>query len=237
MRPGTSLVRRPPVPVTVARVATAPSATRTDRVAIVTGGSRGLGREIALDLARRGYAVVVNYASDQRAADEAVEEILATEGSALTVRGDVSDELDVQRLFSETSEAFGGVDVVVHAAGQPVPCRLADCDVAAFDALLRTNVLGTFIVNRQAAQDVRHGGAIVNLPALAADGATAGAVETITRVLSRQLRGRDITVNAVAIGPTRPDTSAGIVGAVAFLVSAEGHWLNGQVVWPDDGMA
>lgn len=213
-------------------VASPDDATRTDRVAIVTGGSHGLGREIALDLAGRGYAVVVNYARDQRAADGAVEEVLAADGTALTVRGDVADELDVQRLFSETSEAFGGVDVVVHAAGQTLPCPLADCDVDTFGALLRTNVLGTFIVNRQAARDVRDGGAVVNLPAVAAEGASTGAVETITRVLARQLRARDITVNAVA----HADTGAGVVRVVAFLVSAEGHWVNGQVIAPDDGM-
>jgi 3-oxoacyl-[acyl-carrier protein] reductase len=211
--------------------------TRTDRVAIVTGGSHGLGREIALDLAGHGYAVVVNYARDQRAADDAVEEVLAADGTALTVRGDVADELDVQRLFNETTEAFGGVDVVVHAAGRTVPCRLADCDVDTFDALLRTNVLGTFVVNRQAARDVRKGGAIVNLPAVAAEGASSGAVEMITRALARQLRGRDITVNAVASGPARPDTSAGVARVVAFLVSAEGHWVNGQVIAPDDAIA
>src|SRR5262249_3326948 len=99
------------------------------------------------------------------------------------------------------------------------------------------NVLGTFIVNRQAARDIRDGGAIVNLPAMAAEGASTGAVETITRVLARQLRTRDITVNAVASGPTRPDTSGGVVRVVAFLVSAEGHWVNGQVIAPDDGIA
>ncbi len=212
-------------------------ATRADRVAIVTGGAHGLGREIALDLAGRGYAVVVNYARDQGAADGTVGEVLAADGTALTVRGDVADELDVQRLFSETSEAFGGVDVVVHAAGQTLPCRLADCDVDTFDALLRTNVLGTFIINRQAARDVRDGGAIVNLPAAAAEGASTGAVETITRVLARQLRARDVTVNAVTGGPARPDASAGIVRVVAFLVSAEGHWVNGQVLAPDDALA
>ena len=126
---------------------------------------------------------------------------------------------------------------MVHAAGQTLSGPLADCDVDTFDALLRTNVLGTFIVNRQAARDVRDGGAIVNLPAVAAEGASTGAVETITRVLARQLRGRDITVNAVTSGPARANTSTGVVRVVSFLVSAEGHWVNGQVIAPDDGLA
>jgi 3-oxoacyl-[acyl-carrier protein] reductase len=87
-----------------------------DRVAIVTGGSRGVGRHVAGRLARRGYAVVVDYAHDQRDADAAVDEILAAGGCAVAIRADVTDALDVQRLFEETVEAFGAVDLVVHAA-------------------------------------------------------------------------------------------------------------------------
>ena len=98
--------------------APADDTTRNYRVAIVTGGSRGLGRDVTRTLAGRGYAVVVYYDRNQWAADAAVEEILAANGSALTARGDVADELDVERLFAETIKAFGGVDVVVHAAGQ-----------------------------------------------------------------------------------------------------------------------
>ena len=99
-------------------VTPAEDTTRTDRVAIVTGGSRGLGREVTCALAGRGYAVVIFYARNQRAADATVEEILTADGTALAVRGDVADELDVARLFAETIEAFGGVDVVVHAVGR-----------------------------------------------------------------------------------------------------------------------
>ena len=87
-----------------------------ERVAIVTGGSRGIGRAVARDLARRGYAVVVDYARDQRDAEAAVEEILAAGGVAVAIRADATDELDVERLFAETIEAFGGVDLVVRGA-------------------------------------------------------------------------------------------------------------------------
>jgi 3-oxoacyl-[acyl-carrier protein] reductase len=111
-----------------------------EAVAIVTGGSCGIGREIARKLASRGYAVVVVYVRDQDEAEAAVEEILAANGTALAVRADVADELDVERLFEETVAAFGGVDVVVHTA-----------------------VRGTSVVNQQAAHRLRHGGAIVNV--------------------------------------------------------------------------
>jgi 3-oxoacyl-[acyl-carrier protein] reductase len=109
-------------------------------VAIVTGGSRGVGRALARALAGRGYAVVISYAQDQAAAEAAVEAILAANGTALAVRADVTDELDVERLFDETIEAFGGVDVVVHTAPRGIP-----------------------LVDRQAARRLRHGGAIVDV--------------------------------------------------------------------------
>jgi 3-oxoacyl-[acyl-carrier protein] reductase len=112
---------------------------RTDPVAVVTGGSCGAGREIARALASRGYAVVVVYLRDQREAERAVDEILAANGMALAVRADVTDELDVERLFTETAAAFGAVDVVV-------------------DAAMPT----TAVVSQQAARQLSHGGAIVN---------------------------------------------------------------------------
>jgi 3-oxoacyl-[acyl-carrier protein] reductase len=108
-------------------------------VAIVAGGSRGIGREIARRLAGRGYAVVVVYMRDQGEAEAAIEEILAANGTAIAVRADVTDVLDVERLFHETDAAFGGVDVVVNTA-----------------------MRGNSLVNRQAARRLRRGGAIVD---------------------------------------------------------------------------
>jgi 3-oxoacyl-[acyl-carrier protein] reductase len=217
--------------------------TSTGRVAIVTGGSRGIGREVAHKLARRGYAVVVDYAGDQGAADAAVEEVLAANGTALAIRADVADELDAERLITETIEAFGGVDVLVHAAGQMILGPVVDYDLDAFDALQRTNARGTFVVNQQASRRLRDGGAIVNFSSsavglpyagYAAYAASKGAVEAITRVLAVELRGRDITVNAVAPGPEHrgPD----IADVVAFLVSEAGHWVNGQVIRGNRGI-
>ena len=214
-------------------------------MAIVTGGARGIGREVTLTLARRGFAVVVNYARNQGAADDTVEEVLAAHGSALTVRGDVADELDVERLFTETTEAFGGVDVVVHAARLVAVTSEVDGDLDTFDELLRTNARGTFVVNRQAARELRNGGAIVNLtssgdglalPTDAVCAASSGAVEAITRVLARELGVRDITVNALAPELTRPGQPADIANLIAFLVSEEGHAVNGQVIPINDRM-
>jgi 3-oxoacyl-[acyl-carrier protein] reductase len=216
------------------------SATCIDRAVIVTGGSRGIGREVARNLANRGYAVIVDYAGNQRDADAVVDEILAANGTALTVRADVADELDVQRLFTETIAAFGGVDVVVHAAAvATTPGPVVDYDLDMFDAVLRTNVRGTFAVNRQAARELRDGGAIVNLsssivslasPTFGAYAASKAAVDAITRVLARELHARNITVNAVAPGLEPPAAHADIANVVAFLVSEGGHSINGQVI-------
>ena len=117
------------------------------------------------ELANRGFAIVVGYLTDRRAADATVDEVLAAGGAALTIRADVGDELDVERMFTEATEAFGGVDVVVHATGDGVLARVGDGDVDRFDAVQHAIVRGTFLVNRQATRQVRDGGTIVNLPA------------------------------------------------------------------------
>jgi 3-oxoacyl-[acyl-carrier protein] reductase len=217
----------------------------TTRVAIVTGDSRGLGREMTRKLADRGYAVVVYYAWNQRAAEAAVQEVLAANGAALAVRGDVDDELDVERLFAETIEAFGGVDVVVHVVGQIVLGLVSDGDADTFDLRWPRSVRGTFIVNRQTARELRDGGAIINLydcvgglalRAPAAYGASKGAVDSITRLLASELGGRDVTVNAVALELKRPAVAAEVVGIVSFLASEAGHGVNGQVIRLNGGL-
>ncbi len=208
-------------------------------VAIVTGGSQGIGRAVARKLAAGDYAVVVNYLNSQRGADAAVEEILAANGTAVAVRADVADALDVERLFTETIDAFGRVDVVVHAAARMILGTVAGYDLQTFDALHRVNARGTFVVNQQASLQLRDGGAIVNfsssavglaLPSYAAYAASRGAVDAITPVLARELRARDITVNAIALGPERPEANADVAELVAFLASEDGRWVNGQVI-------
>ena len=209
------------------------------RVAIVTGGSRDIGRAVARKLAIQGHAVVINYINSQPAADAAVEEILAAHGTAVAICADVADELDVERLFRETIDAFGGVDVVVHAATRMMLGTVAGYDLRTFDALQRVNARGTFVVNQQASLALRDSGAIVNfsssavghaLPTYAAYAASKGAVDAITPVLARELSARDITVNAIALGLERPATPADIANLVAFLVSEDGRWINGQVI-------
>jgi 3-oxoacyl-[acyl-carrier protein] reductase len=239
---------------------TSHESTCTGRVAVVTGGSRGVGREAVRRLAGRGYAVAVGYTRDRGAAETIVEEVIATGGCALTIRADVADELDVERLFAETIEAFGDVDVVVHAAALltvgTVTLGTADHDLDGFDAMQRTDVRGTFVVNRQAARQLRRGGAIVNVsgsfaglaglagltglaglpvPITASYAAGKGAVEAMTRVFARDLRARDITVNAVAAEGDGPDVAAAIADVVALLVSGDGRSLNGQVIRVDAG--
>jgi 3-oxoacyl-[acyl-carrier protein] reductase len=220
-------------------VTTEPHSASANRVAIVTGGSCGVGRAVARKLAIRDYAVVINYINSRAAADAAVEEILAANGAAVAVCADVADELDVDRLFSETIDAFGGVDVVVHAAARMILGPVASYDLRAFDVLHRTNVRGTFVVNKQASLQLRDGGAIVNisssavglaLPTYAAYAASKGAVDAITPVLAHELRTRDITVNAIALGPECPGAVTDVAELVAFLVSQEGRWVNGQVI-------
>ncbi|WP_410809629.1 SDR family oxidoreductase [Micromonospora sp. 067-2] len=188
--------------------------TSAQRVAIVTGGSRGMGREIVERLAADGHAVVVNYASNTVEADAAVAAVTAAGGRAVAYQGDVADENAVAELFDVAEREFGGVDVVVNVAGVMPVKPVVDFDLAALDRVLRVNLRGTFVVNQQAARRVRSGGSIVNIsssitrfarPGYAAYAATKGGVEAITLILARELRGRDVTVNTVAPGPIATD--------------------------------
>jgi len=240
------------------------------RVAVVTGGSRGIGRETAERLAADGYAVVVNYAGNEAEADKTVAAITEAGGEAIAVRADVADETAVAALFDATESAFGGVDVVVHAAGVMALAPLADLDLDALDRMHRTNIRGTFVVDQQAARRLRAGGALINfsssvlalaIPGYSAYAATKGAVEAMTLIVARELRGRDVTVNAVAPGPTatalfldgkdeetiarmaaqppleRLGTPEDIAGVVAFLAGPAGRWVNGQVIRANGGIA
>jgi 3-oxoacyl-[acyl-carrier protein] reductase len=214
------------------------------RVAIVTGASRSVGRAIVRRLAGHGHTVVVNYLHDQPAAEATVDAILTDNGAAVTIRADVADEMDVERLFAETITAFGGIDAVVHAVGGRITATaLAEVDIDEFDALCRINTRATFIVNREAARHVRNRGAIVNLstpaersspPTYAVYTATKAATDVFTRALALELRERDITVNAVSLDLDRPCAPDRVADIVAYLLSDDGHRLNGQLLRVDD---
>ncbi|MFI7233229.1 SDR family oxidoreductase [Nonomuraea angiospora] len=239
------------------------------RVAVVSGGSRGIGKAIAVALAARGCAVAVGFQGAASAAAQVVETITASGGRAIPVQADVADEDAVAAMFDTVEKSFGGVDVVVNSAGRMSLSPIADLDLDDLDALHRTNIRGAFVMAREAARRVRAGGAIVTLstsvvglqfPNYGAYAASKGAVEAMTLVLARELRGRDITVNAVAPGPTatelfldgkdeatverlakqppleRLGTPEDIAEVVAFLAGPAGRWVNGQIVRANGGI-
>ncbi|MFE6826582.1 SDR family oxidoreductase [Streptomyces sp. NPDC057690] len=241
----------------------------TTRVALVTGASGGIGRAVARRLAAEGMAVGVHYAGNEVAAQETVAAVEAAGGRAIAVTGDVADEGAMADAFSAVEGAFGGIDVVVHTAGVMTLAPIAEFDLDAFDRLMRTNVRGAFVVAREAARRVRDGGAVVTFstsvtrlafPGYAPYAASKGAVEAMTLVLAREMRGRDVTVNAVAPGPTatplflegkdqetidrlaaqppleRLGTPDDIAETVAFL-AGPGRWVNGQVLFANGGIA
>jgi len=240
-----------------------------EKVAIVTGASRGIGAAIAKRLARDGFGVVVNHAGSAAQAAAVVARIEQAGGRAIVAQADVSDPVAVARMFDAAEAAFGGIDVLVNNAGIMKLAPLADSDDALFDRHVAVNLKGTFNTLRQAARRVREGGRIINLSTsvvglklegYAVYAATKAAVETLTAILSKELRGRSITVNAIAPGPTatalflegkspelierlskanpleRFGTPADIANAVAFLAGPDGGWINGQVLRANGGM-
>jgi 3-oxoacyl-[acyl-carrier protein] reductase len=227
-----------------------------------------MGRAIAARLAADGLDVAVAYTGSVDLADAAVKEIAEQGRRGAAFAADIADEEAVSALFDAVQDRFDHLDVVVHTAGINRPAALADLDLADFDEIHRVNVRGTFVVNQQAARRVHEGGAIVNVstsmvrfapPELSAYAASKAAVDALTRILAKEMRGRDITVNAVAPGPTATaaflhSTSAeeqrqlaalpplgrlgspdDIAGIVSFLAGPAGRWVNGQVVYANGG--
>ena len=221
-------------------MSTALNGSPAGHVAIVTGGSRGVGRAAIHRLAAGGCAVVVNYLHDQRAAESTVDAILADSGNAVAVRADVADDLDVKRLFAETIAAFGGIDVVVHAAGSRITASdVTKAGLDEFDALVRINTRATFVVSQQAAQHLRNGGAIVNLSSSAGGSslrthglyaATKAPADVLTRAFALELRERNITVNAVSVAVDMPCAPNQVADVIAYLLSEHDHGLTGQVL-------
>jgi 3-oxoacyl-[acyl-carrier protein] reductase len=240
----------------------------TERVAIVTGASGGIGHAVAVRLAQAGMSVAVHYAGNRDRAKAVADEIVGAGGRAMAVSADVADETQVAALFDEVEAEFGGVDVVVNTAGIMRLSPLTELNLDDFDRMHRTNVRGTFVVSQQAARRVREGGAVINfsssvtkiaLTTYTAYAATKGAVDAMTLILAKEMRGRDVTVNAVAPGPTatplfldgksqqaidnlrnmspleRLGEPNDIAEAVAFL-AGPARWVNGQIVYVNGGV-
>jgi 3-oxoacyl-[acyl-carrier protein] reductase len=241
----------------------------SSRVAIVTGASRGIGRAIASRLAADGFAVVVNYASKRGEAEQVIEAIRAAGGKAVTIQADVSKPEDVTRLFEETGRHLGGVDVLVNNAGIMELKMMGEVPDELFERTFAINVRGTFYTMRAAAKALRSGGRIINfsssvlglaLPTYAVYSASKAAVEALTRIGAKEFRGKSITVNAVAPGPTATDlfprgksaeqieqfskmpplerlgTPEDIANVVSFLASKDGGWINGQTIRANGGV-
>ncbi|MBN3724973.1 SDR family oxidoreductase [Burkholderia sp. Ac-20379] len=182
----------------------------TSRAAIVTGGSRGIGRAISMRLAADGFAVVVNYAGNADTAQETVDAIVEAGGRAIAVQGDVSVEADVTRLFDAAFEAYGRVDAVVNSAGVMTMAQIDAKNIDVFDRTLAINLRGAFLVLGEAAKRLQRGGRIIALstsviarsfPGYGPYIASKAGVEGLVRVLGNELRGRGITANIVAPGP------------------------------------
>jgi 3-oxoacyl-[acyl-carrier protein] reductase len=240
-----------------------------NKVAIVTGASRGIGAAIAERLASDGFAVVINYAGKAAEAEALAAEIEQAGGKALTAQADVSDAAAVGRMFEAAEAAFGRVDVLVNNAGIMRLAPLAESDDALIDSHIAVNLKGVIYTLREAARRLGNGGRIINLsssvvglyqPTYAVYAATKAGVEAMTHVLAQELRGRNITVNAVAPGPTatalfldgkpqevvdhlsklspleRLGQPRDIAAAVSFLAGPDGAWINGQVLRANGGI-
>jgi 3-oxoacyl-[acyl-carrier protein] reductase len=237
----------------------------TGKVAIVTGASKGIGAGIAKGLAAAGAAVVVNYAGSKEGADAVVREIVAKDGKAVAVQADVAKAEDVKRLFAETKRAFGAPSILVNNAGVYHFQALGEITEDQYRRQFDTNVLGVLLAAQEAAKHFEAGGSIINVSSIASTNATPNtavysatkaAVDSVTRVLSRELGARQIRVNSISPGPTETEgtqainvfesdmgkqlvaaTPLGRVGqpadiapAAVFLASDAGAWITGESI-------
>lgn len=186
----------------------------TNKVAIVTGGSRGIGAQISRSLAQAGARVAVNYCSRRDAADKIVADIVAGGGESFAVRGDVSQAAEVRSLFSATEERFGQVHILVNNAGIILYKRVAETTDEELDRIISINMKGVFYTLREAARRLADGGRIINLstsatrlmlPTYSSYAATKAAVEQFTRIFAKEIGPRGITVNSISPGPTNTE--------------------------------
>ena len=242
---------------------------RHTKVAIVTGASQGIGAAVARRLASDGFALVINYARQPEPAEALAQEIRERGGTAIAIGADVSQPDQVKHLFETAEAQLGGVDVLVNNAGIMSLAPIGEMDDATFDRLVSVNLKGTFNTLREAARRLRRGGRVINfsssviglqLPSYAPYAATKAAVETLGAIFAKEMRGRQISVNSVAPGPTatrlflegkseelvarmsqqaplerlgQPDDIASVV---SFLASPAGGWVNGQTLRVNGGV-
>jgi 3-oxoacyl-[acyl-carrier protein] reductase len=238
--------------------------------ALVTGGSGAIGRSVAQRLAAEGFNVVVHYSGKPDAAEQVVADIRQAGGSAVAVQADIADAADVARLFEQTLTVFGRVDAIVNCAGIMPLGNIGAGALQDFDRVIATNLRGTFLVMSEAVTRLTEGGRIVafsssvvlkSFPTYGPYIASKAGVEGLVHVLANELRGRGITVNAVAPGPVgtelffkgktearidelrklapleRLGTPEDIAELVSFLVGPNGGWINAQVVQANGGYA
>ncbi|HDR6271764.1 TPA: SDR family oxidoreductase [Bacillus cereus] len=243
--------------------------TQALRVALVIGGSGGIGHAIVKKLVKNGFAVAVHYSGNKLKAETIVNDIINQGGKAISIGGDVADEKIMQEVFNIVEEKWGGIDVVINTAGIMLLSPIADMNLADLDKMYRTNIRGAFVISQQAARRVRKDGAFINFSTsvtrtkfltYGAYVASKAAVESVTMILARELRGKDITVNVVAPGPTatplfldgkdertinnlskaapleRLGAPEDIADTVMFLVTS-GRWINGQIIFSNGGLA
>ena len=242
----------------------------SNKVAIVTGSSRGIGAQIAITLAEAGASVVINYSSNQKPADKIVSEINASGGSAIAIKADISSPEEVRLMFDLAISQFGKIDILINNAGSILYKTIQDTTDDDFDKIFSVNVKGTFNTLREAASRLENDGRIINLsssttrlmlPTYGAYCATKGAVEQLTRVFSKEVGARNITVNSISPGPVNTELfTAGkseevinrlasmsafdrigepldVARVVSFLVSEEASWITGQNIGANGGFA
>ncbi len=240
------------------------------RTAIITGAARGIGVALAKRLAQDGFAVVINYANSATSADTLVEELTASGQQAMAIKADITNADAVKQMFDHAETRFGGVDVIVNNAGVMTTQPISEMSDTVYDSMIDTNVRGTFNMLREGAKRLRNDGRVINfsttalhlkLPGYAVYNATKAAVEAMTGVYAKELRGRNITVNAVAPGPVatelflngktdeqiaqfskmppleRLGQPEDISGVVSFLAGPDSGWVNGQTLRANGGLA
>jgi 3-oxoacyl-[acyl-carrier protein] reductase len=239
------------------------------RTAIITGASRGIGAAIAQRLAKDGFTVAINYSANAAEAENLVAKLKQKGNRAISVQADVSDPAAMRRMFEQVAGALGGVDVLVNNAGIMLLSTIADTEDEAFDRQVAINLKGVFNGMREATKRLRNGGRIISLsssvvgrypPTYVPYAATKAGVEAMTHILSKELRGRNITVNAIGAGPTatelflkgkpqslidelkmmapleRLGEPEDIARVVSFLAGPDGAWINGQVLQVNGGI-